>query len=110
MCDSGDGSPCDPKFEGRGFYLAAGGAAALQNLAHITKEIRSNKWNVQILDHTDDMAMLSVQGPNSRAILQQLSDTDFSDKAFPFSSHKVIKVAGHKARALRLSFVGEMGK
>ncbi|XP_037773436.1 sarcosine dehydrogenase, mitochondrial-like [Penaeus monodon] len=55
------------------------------------------------------MAMLSIQGPNSRAILQQLSDTDFSDAAFPFSSHKVITIAGHKARALRLSFVGEMG-
>ncbi|XP_037793833.1 sarcosine dehydrogenase, mitochondrial-like [Penaeus monodon] len=109
VCDSGEGSPCDPNFEGRGFYLAAGGAAALQNLAHVTKEIRSHKWNVQILDHTDDMAMLSIQGPNSRAILQQLSDTDFSDAAFPFSSHKVITIAGHKARALRLSFVGEMG-
>ncbi|XP_047482490.1 sarcosine dehydrogenase, mitochondrial-like [Penaeus chinensis] len=72
---------------------------------HLAAEASSS----EILDHTDDMAMLSIQGPNSRAILQQLSDTDFSDAAFPFSSHKVITIAGHKARALRLSFVGEMG-
>ena len=42
-------------------------------------------------------------------MLQQLSDTDFSNDAFPFSTHKVIKINGHECRALRLSFVGELG-
>ncbi|XP_066953754.1 sarcosine dehydrogenase, mitochondrial-like isoform X1 [Macrobrachium rosenbergii] len=109
ICEGGEGSPCDPAFEGRGFYLAAGGAAALQNLAHILKEIRTHEWDVQLVNHTDDMAMVSVQGPNSRGILQMVSDDDFSNEAFPFSTHKVIDIAGHKARALRLSFVGELG-
>ncbi|XP_066953751.1 sarcosine dehydrogenase, mitochondrial-like [Macrobrachium rosenbergii] len=109
ICEGGEGSPCDPSFEGRGFYLAAGGAAALQNLAHVLKELRTHEWDVQLVNHTDDMAMLSVQGPNSREILQMVSEADFSNEAFPFSTHKVIDVAGHKVRALRLSFVGEMG-
>ncbi|XP_045607468.2 LOW QUALITY PROTEIN: sarcosine dehydrogenase, mitochondrial [Procambarus clarkii] len=109
ICEGGQGSACDPAFTGKGFYLAAGGAAALQNLAHVLKEVRINDWDVQVLDHTEDMAMLSVQGPLSRAILQKLTDEDLSNEAFPFSTHKVINIAGHKARALRLSFVGEMG-
>lgn len=109
ICEGGEGSACDPTFTGRGFYLAAGWAAALQNLAHVVKEIRNNEWDVDVLDHTEKLAMLSVQGPNSRAILQQLTDEDLSDEVFPFSTHKVITIAGHKARALRLSFVGEMG-
>ncbi|XP_071548402.1 sarcosine dehydrogenase, mitochondrial [Panulirus ornatus] len=110
VCEGGLGSACDPAFMGRGFYLAAGGAAALQNLAHVMKEMRTHSWDVQVLDHTEDMAMLSVQGPNSRAILQQLTDNeDFSNESFPFSTHKIITIAGHRVRALRLSFVGEMG-
>ncbi|XP_042228369.1 sarcosine dehydrogenase, mitochondrial-like [Homarus americanus] len=109
ICEGGQGSACDPTFAGRGFYLAAGGAAALQNLAHVLKEVRTHQWDVEVLDHTENMAMLSVQGLNSRAILQQVTEEDFSDEAFPFSTHKVITIAGHKVRALRLSFVGEMG-
>lgn len=109
VCEGGQGSPCDPAFEGRGFYLAAGGAAALQNLAHVLKEIRTNGWRVSLLDHTDDMALLSVQGRHSRTILQQLTDADLGNEAFPFSSHQVITLAGHTLRALRLSFVGELG-
>ena len=100
---------CDPEFEGKGYYLAVGGAAALQNWAHIMKEIRKQNWDVSLTDKTDDMAMLSVQGPNSRAILEKLSDADFSNKAFPFSTCQLITVAGHKVSALRVSFVGEMG-
>lgn len=110
VCDSGDGSACDPVFNGPGFYMAAGGAAALQNLAHVLKEVRTHGWDVKVVDHTENMAMMSVQGPKSRAILQQLTEEDFSDQAFPFSTHKVVTIAGHKCRALRLSFVGEMGK
>ena len=32
-----------------------------------------------------------------------------SNESFPFSTHKIINIAGHKLRALRLTFVGEMG-
>ena len=110
MCEGGSGSSCDPAFEGRGFYLAAGGAAALQNLAHVMKEVRRKEWRVSVQDHTNDMAMLSVQGRHSRAILQELTSDDLGDDVFPFSSHKVITLAGHTLRALRVSFVGELGE
>ena len=53
--------------------------------------------------------MLSLQGPKSRQILQQLTSADLSDEAFPFSSWRSIEVAGHPVMALRVSFVGEMG-
>jgi len=109
VVEGGEGSACDPSFSGPGFYLAVGGAAALQNWAHIMQEARTKNWDINIVDHTEDMAMLSLQGPRSREILQQISDADFSNEAFPFSTHKIIAVAGKKVRALRLSFVGEMG-
>ena len=56
------------------------------------------------------MGMLSLQGPKSRKILQNLTDADLSNEGFPFNSCRYIKVAGgHEVLALRVSFVGEMG-
>lgn len=53
--------------------------------------------------------MLSIQGPQSRELLQALTSADLSDAAFPFSTHKMIDFAGHPVRAMRISFVGELG-
>ncbi|KAF2349552.1 Glycine cleavage T-protein-like N-terminal [Trinorchestia longiramus] len=105
----GQGSPSDPKFSGVGYYLAVGGGAALQNYAHIVKEIRRHNWDVSLINHTEDMTVLSVQGPKSRNLLSKLTSTDLSNESFPFSTHQMIEVAGHRVRALRVSFVGELG-
>lgn len=45
----------------------------------------------------------------SRELLQSLTSADLSNESFPFSTHKVINVAGHDCRAIRLTFVGELG-
>lgn len=36
-------------------------------------------------------------------------DIDLSNDAFPFSTHKIAKIAGRDIRMLRLTFVGELG-
>ncbi|KAL1468918.1 hypothetical protein MTO96_025147, partial [Rhipicephalus appendiculatus] len=92
-----------------GFYVAAAGASANHCLAHIRSVVQDHKFNVSIADESENMGMLSIQGPKSRQILQSLTDTDLSDASFPFSTTKVINFAGHKVRAIRLTFVGEMG-
>ncbi|GIY67017.1 sarcosine dehydrogenase, mitochondrial [Caerostris darwini] len=60
-------------------------------------------------DVTENVGLLSIQGPKSRDLLQSLTDTDLNDDKFPFSTNKMISLAGHKVLAIRLSFVGEMG-
>lgn len=45
----------------------------------------------------------------SRELLQNLIDIDLSNEIFPHRTARIIKVAGHTVRALRTSFVGEMG-
>jgi len=45
----------------------------------------------------------------SRALLQPLLDVNLSDEAFPYMTTKLVKVAGHMCRAVRISFVGEIG-
>ncbi|XP_022101049.1 sarcosine dehydrogenase, mitochondrial-like [Acanthaster planci] len=109
MIESGTGSALDPAFDGRGFYVAAGGGVAQHVKTHMKTIMEDEQFDCSILDHSEDMGVLSIQGPKSRELLQSLTSADLSDKAFPFYTHQVIDIAGHKARALRLSFVGELG-
>lgn len=45
----------------------------------------------------------------SRQVLESLTSSDLSNDAFPFLTNKVIDIAGHKVRAIRATFVGELG-
>lgn len=45
----------------------------------------------------------------SRELLQNLIDIDLSNEIFAHRTARIIQVAGHTVRALRTSFVGEMG-
>lgn len=107
---SGDGQPHTPSFqEETGFYLTVGAAVRQYLLSYFNGIIGDRGYDCRVQDCTEDIALLSVQGPLSRQVLSQLTDADLSNEAFPFSSHRLISVAGHSCRALRLSFVGELG-
>ncbi len=47
----------------RGFYLAVGGGAAQHGYSYVRDIIQNEEWNCRILDHSEDMALISVQGP-----------------------------------------------
>ncbi|NXE23401.1 SARDH protein, partial [Ardeotis kori] len=102
-------SPLAPAFEGDGYYLAIGGAVAQHNWSHITAVLQDMKLQCKLLDCSEELGMMSIQGPLSRVVLQEVLDTDLSNEAFPFSTHKLAVAAGCTVRAMRLSFVGEMG-
>jgi dimethylglycine dehydrogenase len=52
---------------------------------------------------------LMVMGPESRQILQALTDTDLDKHAFPWMTVQKIILAGVPLLAMRLSYVGELG-
>ncbi len=62
-----------------------------------------------ITDVTSAYAMLNVQGPQSRALLAQISSADFSSAAFPFGTMRHIEIGYQSAMALRVSYTGELG-
>ncbi|CAB1318141.1 unnamed protein product, partial [Coregonus sp. 'balchen'] len=101
--------PLTPESNGDAYYLAIGGGVAEHNWNHIKTVLQDEGFNCQLTDYSEDMGMISIQGPKSREVLQEILDTDLSNEAFPFSTHKVCNAAGHKVRAMRLSFVGELG-
>jgi glycine cleavage system aminomethyltransferase T len=50
-----------------------------------------------------------VQGPNSRALLQQLTTTDLSNPAFPFRTAREIDLGCARALCVRITYLGELG-
>jgi len=64
---------------------------------------------VEISNLTQQLGILGLMGPNSRAVLGELTDADLDNAAFPWFSARSISVAGIDVRALRVSYVGELG-
>ena len=58
---------------------------------------------------TESMCGFNVAGPLARDILQQLTNADLSNEAFPFLRSAMIEVAGVSCLAIRVSFTGDLG-
>ena len=58
---------------------------------------------------TSAMGVISIMGPNARALLQSLSPDDLSNAAFPFTHSREIELGHGLVRASRITYVGELG-
>jgi hypothetical protein len=50
-------------FLGDGYYLAVGGAVAQHNWSHITTVLQDQKFRCQLVDSSEELGMISIQGP-----------------------------------------------
>ncbi|MES2970055.1 MAG: FAD-dependent oxidoreductase [Pseudomonadota bacterium] len=64
---------------------------------------------VTFADVTEDWGTLSLMGPKARDILSAVTDDDMTNARFPFGHVRTITVAGIPVRALRVTYVGELG-
>ena len=74
----------------------------------IKRNIRDGEF-VTVTDVTSGSAMLSVQGPRSRELLQSISPNDWSNEAFPFLTAQKTELGYTPLWALRVTYVGELG-
>lgn len=65
--------------------------------------------DVKVEDITDDLAVIALQGPNARAVLQKLTKEDLSNSAFAFGTGRWMTAGGVRLWAQRISYVGELG-
>ena len=55
------------------------------------------------------MGVISIMGPNARALLQSICPNDLSHEAFPFATSQEIELGYAIVRASRITYVGELG-
>lgn len=90
------------------FYALSAAAAELRDQDLLTGNVLGGE-SVRIENVSEQLGVLVVSGPKSRELLSLLTSADLSNPAFRWLSARNIEVAGHPVRALRVSYVGELG-
>lgn len=90
------------------FYIVTGTGFRTHDFHWIADHIPAG-MKLKFIDVTESFGTLSLMGPLSRQILQRTTYGDISAKDFKFSDVKIISLKGHPVRALRVTYVGELG-
>jgi dimethylglycine dehydrogenase len=90
------------------FYALSAAAAELRDQDLLMQSVSAAEA-VHIENVTEQRGVLVVSGPRSRDVLAELTDADLSNDAFRWLQAREIRLAGQPVRALRVSYVGELG-
>ena len=90
------------------FFLITAAAAKWHDLQWLREHLPAGSA-IQISDVSNDYGTLVVAGPDSRSLLQKLTNTDISNAAFKWLSHQRLSIAGVDLLAMRVNYVGELG-
>jgi len=90
------------------FYILSAAVAELHDLDWLEQHVADGEA-VTVENVTHDYGVLVLAGPRSRDVLAKLSNEDLSNASFPWLRGREIDVAGIPVRALRISYVGELG-
>jgi heterotetrameric sarcosine oxidase gamma subunit len=90
------------------FYLISGTAQTWRDLDWIRRDIRGQE-HAEAVDVTNAFGVLGVMGPNARALLGRVTDADLSNEGFPFGTAREIGLGMATVRAVRITYVGELG-
>jgi dimethylglycine dehydrogenase len=90
------------------FYVLTGAAWEVKDFDAMSQSILDDE-KVEVNNVTDDWVNLVVTGPRARDLLAKLTDADLTNASFPWLSAQEIEIAGVPCRALRVSYVGELG-
>ena len=89
------------------FMVVTGAAVANRDYHTLRRTLRGH--DAELADITMELPTIGVMGPRSRALLGALTDTPLDNTSFPFGWSQEMTVAGIGVRALRVSYVGELG-
>ncbi|MGN7772428.1 GcvT family protein [Phyllobacterium sp. 22552] len=90
------------------FYIVTGTGFRTHDFAWIRDHIGQD-LDAELTDITEDYGTLSLMGPMARKVLAKVTSADVSNNAFPFGHVREIEIAGTIIRALRITYVGELG-
>jgi glycine cleavage system T protein len=90
------------------FLVVTAGGTARRDLHWLKSHIPEDAHCIAT-DVSSGLAVLSIMGPNSRALLASLTTADLSHQAFPFATSREIDIGAARVFASRITYVGELG-
>ncbi|WP_421761518.1 GcvT family protein [Devosia sp.] len=90
------------------FYIVTGTGFRTHDFAWINEHIPA-RAKASLTDVTEAYGTLSLMGPRAREVLAAVTGADVSNAAFPFGHVRILPIAGTEVRALRVTYVGELG-
>ena len=90
------------------FYLVGAAAAEWHDLDLLETALPAD-GSVTITNRTHELGTLVIVGPRSRDVLAEVTTTPLDNESFPWLSCRDIETAAGPVRALRVSYVGELG-
>jgi 4-methylaminobutanoate oxidase (formaldehyde-forming) len=111
MLNSRGGIECDftvGRLSEDRFSIVTGTAFGNHDREWIRKQLPDD-GSVQVHDTTSQRACFGIWGPLAREVLQPLTPQSLSNEDFPYMSIREITVGTVPVRALRVTYVGELG-
>ncbi|HVX73199.1 MAG TPA: FAD-dependent oxidoreductase [Devosia sp.] len=111
MLNSRGGIECDltvARLADDRFYIVTGTGFRTHDLAWIREHVPAG-LDAIATDVTEQFGTVVLMGPRARDILGTVTDADISNAGFPFGHVRLLPIAGHEVRALRVTYVGELG-
>jgi glycine cleavage system aminomethyltransferase T/glycine/D-amino acid oxidase-like deaminating enzyme len=108
LLDDGGGIRSDitvARIDERTFQIGANGPADLAWLSAALPDDGS----IQVRDMTATLACVGLWGPRARDIVQRVSEDDWSNEHFPYYTWRAVAIGEVPVRAVRVSYVGELG-
>jgi len=90
------------------FLIITGAAFGTHDMVWIRRHVPDD-GSVQLRDLGGTLACVGLWGPRARAILQQVTNDDVSNAAFPYLTAREIAIEQVPVTALRVTYVGELG-
>ena len=90
-------------------YYLTSAAAAERRDEDVLRRHAAAFADVEVVNRTGHFGVLGLAGPEARTVLGALTDADLDDDAFSWFSARIVQVGGVEARALRVSYIGELG-
>jgi glycine cleavage system aminomethyltransferase T/glycine/D-amino acid oxidase-like deaminating enzyme len=111
MLNSRGGIECDftvARLGEQRFQIVTGTAFGQHDAAWLRRHAPGD-GSVEIADTTSRWSCFALWGPRARDILAPLTPDSLANEDFPYMSVREISVGGAPVRALRVTFVGELG-
>jgi 4-methylaminobutanoate oxidase (formaldehyde-forming) len=94
----------------REYLVVTSAICQTRDLAWLRRALEAEpEAHCTVTDVTSGIAMLGVMGPRSRELLQRVSGADLSNASHPFGQTREIEIGYARARASRITYVGELG-